>query len=176
MSAIGLRRLNNQIDWMCGGSLISEAFVLSAAHCALFGRKKPDVIRIGDQDLLTNEYGISPQEFEVKNIIVHPQYKSNLKYHDLALFELSYSAQFTKDVSPACLYQQSNDPETVEGMGYGQTSFGGQQSNALLKGFLTIVNISQCNQAYEDDSLELPQGIISSQICAWDPEGNRDTW
>ena len=79
-------------------------------------------------------------------------------------------------MSPACLYQQSNDPETVEGMGYGQTSFGGQQSNALLKGFLTIVNYSQCNQSYEDDSIELPQGITSSQICAWDPEGNRDTW
>lgn len=78
---------------------------------------------------------------------------------------------------PACLFQESNDPDkTVEAMGYGQTSFGGQQSNELLKGFLTIVNKSQCNTAYEDDSLELPQGITSSQICAWDPQGKRDTW
>jgi len=80
-------------------------------------------------------------------------------------------------VSPACLFQGSNDPDkTVEAMGYGQTSFAGQQSNELLKGFLTIVNNSQCNTAYEDDSLELPHGIISSQICAWDPQGKRDTW
>jgi secreted trypsin-like serine protease len=93
MSAIGIRRNSNHTDWICGGSLISEKFVLSAAHCALFGRKKPDVIRIGDQDLLSVHLGVFPQEFGVKNIIVHPQYKANLKYHDLALFELSTAAQ-----------------------------------------------------------------------------------
>lgn len=85
--------------------------------------------------------------------------------------------RFTKDVSPACLSQEKVDPvEAVEAMGYGQTSFAGPQSNALLKGFLTIVNLTQCNQAYDDDLSELPQGITSEQICAWDPDGNRDTW
>ncbi|XP_070503674.1 serine protease snake-like isoform X2 [Chironomus tepperi] len=175
MSAIGLKRSNNQTDWMCGGSLISEKFVLSAAHCALFGRRRPDIIRVGDQDLLATDHGISPQEFTIKNIIVHPKYKNNLKYHDLGLFELNSSAQISKDVSPACLYQLSNDPQETLAMGYGQTSFSGQQSNTLIKGFLTIVNNDQCNLAYEDDILELPQGITSSQICAWDPNGSLDT-
>lgn len=61
-------------------------------------------------------------------------------------------------------------------MGYGQTSFGGPQANTLLKGFLNTANKSQCNQAYEDNVSELPHGITSSQICAWDPKGHRDTW
>lgn len=87
------------------------------------------------------------------------------------------NSRFTKDVSPACLSQSANDPiQAVEAMGYGQTSFAGPQSNALLKGFLTIVNNSKCNQDYGDDSTDLPQGITTAQICAWDPDGNRDTW
>ena len=89
MTAIGWKRNNDKIDWLCGGSLISEKFVLSAAHCASLGGRAPDVVRIGDQDLLVNEPGISPQEIDIKNIFVHPQYKHTLKYHDLALFELS---------------------------------------------------------------------------------------
>lgn len=93
MSAIGIRQPNNKTDWLCGGSLISDRFVLSAAHCATFGGKKPNVIRIGDQDLNFIEFQIIPQEFGIENIIIHPQYKTNLKYHDLALFKLSTSAK-----------------------------------------------------------------------------------
>jgi secreted trypsin-like serine protease len=88
MTAIGWKRDSQVIDWLCGGSLISENFVLSAGHCASVGREAPDVVRIGDQDLTVNETGIAPQEIDIKNIIVHPQYKHTLKYHDLALFEL----------------------------------------------------------------------------------------
>ena len=91
MSAIGWNRSNNKTDWLCGGSLISEKFVLSAAHCASLGGKAPDVVRIGDQDLNVNERGIFPQEVTIGNIVVHPEYKHPIKYHDIALFELSVS-------------------------------------------------------------------------------------
>lgn len=60
-------------------------------------------------------------------------------------------------------------------MGYGHTSFGGKSSNKLLKGFLSVISNSECNKSYDHES-ELPEGIINSQICAWDPNHERDTW
>ncbi|XP_070507431.1 serine protease snake-like [Chironomus tepperi] len=176
MSAIGWKRSNNMIDWMCGGSLISEKFVLSAAHCASLGRKRPDVVRIGDVDLNVNEIESNPQEVAIGNVIVHPEYKHPIKYHDLALFELSVPVIFSKGVHPACLYQSNEHPSTyLEVLGYGQISFGGPQSNILLKGHLNTVDNDQCNRSYEDDSLELPYGITQQQLCAWDSDGKRDT-
>lgn len=85
--------------------------------------------------------------------------------------------RFNRHVLPACLYQSNENPITEpEVLGWGHTSFAGSSSDVLLKGFLTIVNNTECNKSYEEDDSELPQGIISSQICAWDPDGKRDTW
>lgn len=86
-------------------------------------------------------------------------------------------SRISPSVCPACLRQSLADPTgSVEAMGYGQTSFAGIQSNALLKAFLTVVNNAECNSAYSEESSDLPQGITAQQLCAWDPEGNKDTW
>lgn len=177
MSSIGWR-LWGEISWRCGGSLISERFVLSAAHCTNSVDGKPNVIRVGDRDLQDVYDAARPQEFEIKKSFVHPKYRRNLKYHDIALFELNRRARFDKSVQPACLHQTDDDLSqyTPTAMGWGQTSFGGKPSNTLMKGLLNFVSNSECNKHYNDEREELPNGIINSQICAWDPNGKRDTW
>lgn len=61
-------------------------------------------------------------------------------------------------------------------MGWGTTSYGGETSDNLIKGFLDLVDNAACNESYSEDVDILPDGIVSSQICAGDSTGVKDTW
>jgi hypothetical protein len=49
-----------------------------------------------------------PQEIEIKNIIIHNQFTSRKKYHDIALLELKTPAEFSNEARPACLGAPKN--------------------------------------------------------------------
>lgn len=75
------------------------------------------------------------------------------------------------------MYQSSIINETiVQAMGYGSTSYGGEVSDELLEGYLDIVGEEECKKSFSDEDDILPNGILSSQICAGDKSRQRDTW
>lgn len=47
-------------------------------------------------------------DFEIKQIIVHPNYKSPEKYFDIALVELKKEVTYTPTLYPACLWTEPN--------------------------------------------------------------------
>ncbi|XP_053678103.1 serine protease persephone-like [Anopheles nili] len=98
--------------WACGSSLIAPSFLMTAAHCIDTVHGSPVVVRMGTHNLLSPPIPEEVQDRLIKRIIIHPGYKKNLKYDDIALLEVVSPFKFDEVVQPACLTIDRNDLPT----------------------------------------------------------------
>lgn len=99
----------HDIELQCGGSIINNNFVLTAAHCMytseLEERNKKDIIvKLGLTDVKNESY---VQELEVSEIFIHEKYRLGPVYdYDIALLLLNKPIEYNPFVRPICLPPQ----------------------------------------------------------------------
>ncbi|XP_017482234.1 PREDICTED: trypsin-1-like isoform X2 [Rhagoletis zephyria] len=161
---------SGQIEWQCGGTLISERFVISAAHC---WRRKINVIRLGELDHSTTTDGTQTQDFTVRNAIVHPMYYFE-RYNDIALVELDRDATLNEYVLPACLPSKDAIYKSFTAVGWGETEKK-ISSTHLLKVKLDLFAGDECTASVTAQT-ELEWGVrVRTQICAGSHQSGFDT-
>ncbi|XP_059614153.1 serine protease persephone-like isoform X2 [Phlebotomus argentipes] len=166
--------------WNCGGSLISEQYVLTAAHCTANPTALPEIVRLGKVTLKSNDDTAVAQDIAISRIINHPDYKRNRNYHDIALIRLARPAEMNENVKPACLNTNLDDvPEHTHLVvtGWGVTSVERREkSGLLLKTNLTSVPLDRCNRTYSDLPRDraLPNLLNDGQLCAFDMTRKND--
>ncbi|XP_015927281.1 complement factor B-like [Parasteatoda tepidariorum] len=116
MAALYFTEQGFQSELQCGGSIIHEKLILTAAHC-LFTKKgerrkdKEIIIKLGLTNV-TNETNV--QEYEVKKFFIHPQYRLGLIYdYDIALLQLKRPIEFNAFIRPICLPPAEPSPNST---------------------------------------------------------------
>ncbi|XP_002055861.3 venom protease [Drosophila virilis] len=170
MARLGNRNGDNKTSWFCGGTLISNRLVLTAAHCLYSPSGAVNVVRLGELDFDSDKDDAQPEDFGVRNTTEHPSYKYPIMYNDIALIELDRGVRFSVYKHPACLpFNDGNRYDSFVATGWGQTTFAGTDSSKLRKAKLEGFHL-KCPEI--DDIVNLPNGFnASTQMCI----GSTDT-
>lgn len=107
-------------DWnLCGATIISEKYVLTAAHCVERGQNIGFLVAAGTQTRVVDS---NMQMRNVTRVIVHESYNRPVNSHDIAILVLDEALVFNEFIQSAKLPQQdevltAGTPVYISGFG-----------------------------------------------------------
>ncbi|XP_011872915.1 PREDICTED: uncharacterized protein LOC105564821 [Vollenhovia emeryi] len=159
-------------NYQCGGALINDRWVISAAHCFYRAQDSYWVARIG----ATRRGSFrSPHEqlLRVDYISLHPDYIDNGFVNDIAVIRLERAVSFSDYIRPVCLPKSPVSSETICVVtGWGQLNeIGRVFPDTLQEIQIPVISTEDCRRK----TLFLPlYRITSGMLCAGLENGGKD--
>jgi len=163
-----MRRLSTNSHF-CGGFIINDRWIMTAAHC--MEGETPAILSvvIGDHTRNDNSNTVR-RALTVEQIIMHEDYDDWDYYNDIALVKVTEAIEFNEDIQPIC-GPDSDDQYVYRRTltsGWGTLSAGGACCPQTLQYVsMNITTNEYCQSRY-------PYDISVDMICATDNIGSTE--
>lgn len=166
----GYNNRKEKLYFLCGASLISEEYLLTAAECIKSSTRSQLKIQLGVYIL--DEYDGDEQTFDIAWMKIHEEYDSKNSENDIAILKLDRPVNFTDSIQPATLPKSdySHDSNFLAiAVGWGSLYSGGP----IPTKFLMEVEVYVWNNTHCANNYARKNGyVFDTQICAgFDSDG-----
>ncbi|XP_069046900.1 transmembrane protease serine 9 [Lepisosteus oculatus] len=159
---------------VCGASVISSRWLLSAAHCF----QDSESIRYSDPASwkaymgmrVMNAVTSSVVTRLIRQIVIHSQYDQYTSDYDIALLELSAPLFFNEFVQPVCLPANTHSftsDTSCSVTGWGVLMEDGELASVLQEATVKLIGHNTCNKLYDD-------AVTPRMLCAGNLHGGVD--
>uniref|UniRef100_A0A8C0WFD5 Enteropeptidase n=1 Tax=Castor canadensis TaxID=51338 RepID=A0A8C0WFD5_CASCN len=158
---------------LCGATLVSSEWLVSAAHCVYGRNVQPSrwtaILGLNTRSNLTSPHTVT---LLIDQIVINPHYNKRRKDSDIAMMHLEFKVNYTDYIQPICLPEENQvflPGKNCSIAGWGDYIQAGSPADILQEADVPLVSNEKCQQ-------QMPEyDITENMICAGYEEGGVDT-
>ncbi|XP_012272591.1 chymotrypsin-2-like [Orussus abietinus] len=145
---------------LCGGSILNNRWILTAAHCLVAASGRTLNVVVG-----TNLLSEDGEVYQSDYIVRHEKYDPSLIRNDIGLIHVNKDIVYNEKVQPIALPSSNfEDPEhPVLLSGWGTTILNGQVPNTLQEISLNVIPLQKCRNIHWQ--------VTETNICTFTKSG-----
>ncbi|KAG8201919.1 hypothetical protein JTE90_027396 [Oedothorax gibbosus] len=166
-----LKKDGDEFIFKCGGTLIDNRHIITVAHCVdkFVDNQASMVIRLGEWDTQNTDEFMPHEDYGVEEIKIHPSYKKNNLFNDIAVVRLNKDVKFKPNIDTACLPQDDDDFTGQEcvATGWGTDAYKSGTFSLIMKEVtMPVISNAECQDKLRRTRLGPRFKLYGGFICA----------